>query len=244
MPLSIIGACPNGHRMMHSLSRKVDIRNLKEHFSIGIDIQTQRDCCYAVINDTGKLLKSGWFSNPMFEAASLIKELQYSSVVYVGIDAPRMPLTSKRQWYWSGKKRRWHSRGNQKGNGRHCEIVISAHRLGNPQWTPLEEAAPEWIKLGFQLFIALEGFVTVHEVFPTASYALLKGNNDVRINADFSACQPGPKDMLDAWVAAVTVREFVEGRGTEVGGGDALGTIILPRPLQEPVIAEVLKWPK
>jgi hypothetical protein len=49
--------------------------------------------------------------------------------------------------------------------------------------------------------------------------------------------------MLDAWVAAATVMEFVEGRGTEVGGGDGLGTIILPRPLPEPVIDEVLVWP-
>jgi len=36
------------------------------------------------------------------------------------------------------------------------------------------------------------------------------------------------------------VREFVEGRGRDVGGGDGLGTIILPRPLAEPVIKEVL----
>ena len=78
--------------------------------------------------------------------------------------------------------------------------------------------------------------------FPSASYALLHGNSDVRIHADFSACKPGPKDMLDAWVAAATVREFVEGRGTEVGGGDGLGTIILPRPIPN-LIDEVLKWP-
>ena len=63
------------------------------------------------------------------------------------------------------------------------------------------------------------------------------------INVDFSACSPGPKDMLDAWLAAATVKEFVKGRGTEVGGGDGLGTIILPRPLPEPVIREVLSWP-
>jgi hypothetical protein len=49
--------------------------------------------------------------------------------------------------------------------------------------------------------------------------------------------------MLDAWVAAATVKEFVEGRGTEVGDGDGLGTIILPRPLPGPVIKEVLVWP-
>jgi predicted nuclease with RNAse H fold len=210
---------------------------------VGIDIQTRRDCCYALINETGKLEKSGWFSDPISDAEGLIKELQSSSQVAVGIDAPRMPLTSKRQWYWEGNKRRWSRRGNQKGNGRHCEIVISAHRLANPQWTPLAEAAPEWMKLGFQLFSALEGLVTVYEVFPTASYALLQGKTDIRIDADFSACQPGPKDMLDAWVAAVTVKEFVGGRGIEVGGGDSLGTIILPRPLPESVIYEVIHWP-
>jgi hypothetical protein len=49
--------------------------------------------------------------------------------------------------------------------------------------------------------------------------------------------------MLDAWVAAVTVREFVNGKGTEIGGGDGFGTIILPRPLSDPVINEVLEWP-
>jgi hypothetical protein len=49
--------------------------------------------------------------------------------------------------------------------------------------------------------------------------------------------------MIDSWVAAATLREFAEGRGDEVGGGDGLGTIILPRPLPDPVIMEVLLWP-
>lgn len=92
------------------------------------------------------------------------------------------------------------------------------------------------------MIIALESHAIVYEVFPTASYACLQGNSDVRIDADFSACKPGPKDMLDALVAAATVREFVNGRGTEVGGGDGLGTIILPRPIPN-LIDEVLKWP-
>ena len=100
------------------------------------------------------------------------------------------------------------------------------------------------MKLGFTLYPALEEHATVYEVFPTAAYASLQGHSDVRIDADFSACKPGPKDMLDAWIAAATVREFVEARGVEVGGGDGLGTIILPRPLPEPVIEEVLAWPE
>jgi len=49
--------------------------------------------------------------------------------------------------------------------------------------------------------------------------------------------------MLDAMVAAITVREFVSGNGIEVGGSDGLGAIILPWPLSEPVIDEVLEWP-
>ena len=99
------------------------------------------------------------------------------------------------------------------------------------------------MKTGFKIYSAIENFAQVHEVFPSASYTLLHGNTDVRINTDFSACKPGPKDMLDAWVAAATVKEFIEGRGNEVGGGDGLGTIILPRPLPEPVIEAVLDWP-
>lgn len=212
-------------------------------FFIGIDIQIRRDCCYAVIDDAGTLIDSGWFSNAETDPVLLVKRWSKSGQIYVGIDAPRMPLIAKRQWYWNRDRRLWVKRGSQKGYGRHCEIVVSAHRLANPQWTPLEEEAPEWMNLGFKLYSALEGFTKAHEVFPTASYALLQGNTDVRIDADFSACKPGPKDMLDAWVAAATVREFVEGRGAEVGGGDGLGTIILPRPLPGPVIEEVLKWP-
>ena len=213
-----------------------------KHF-VGIDIQTRRDCSYAAINETGKLVKSGWFSYPILEAVDLIKELQSLSQVAVGIDAPRMPLVSKRKWYWSGAKRKWSPRKAQKGNGRHCEVVISAHHLANPQWTPLEPDSPEWMMLGFKLFSALQEYTIVYEAFPTASYASLYGNLDVRINANFSACAPGPKDMIDAMIAAVTVREFVAGKGLEVGGGDGLGTIILPRPLPDPVIEEVLEWP-
>ena len=215
---------------------------INDAFYIGIDIQIRKNCCYAVINDTGILIDSGWFSNTELDAVDLLKRWSKTGQVYVGIDAPGMPLVSKRKWYWSGAKQRWSQRKAQKGNGRHCEVVISAHRLANPQWTPLEKDAPEWMLLGFKLFSVLENHSTVYEVFPTASYASLQGNSDVRMDADFSACKPGPKDMIDAMVAAVTVREFVNGRGTEVGGGDGLGTIILPRPLPNP-IDKVLMWP-
>jgi len=99
------------------------------------------------------------------------------------------------------------------------------------------------MKLGFRLYEASEGLAKTHEVFHSASYNLLSGVSDVRVEIDFSACKPGPKDMFDAWAAAATAREFAQGRGAEVGDGDGLGTIILPRPLTEPVIKEVLNWP-
>ena len=44
-------------------------------------------------------------------------------------------------------------------------------------------------------------------------------------------------------MASVTVREFIHGNGTEVGNRDGLGSIVLPRPIPQPLIAEVLKWP-
>jgi hypothetical protein len=210
---------------------------------IGIDIQIRQNCCYAVIDTSGTVVDSDWFPNAETDVIDLVNRWTETAQVEVGIDAPRMPLITKRQWYWNRSRRRWDKRGSQRGYGRHCEIVISAHRLANPQWTPVKGEAPEWMNLGFKLYSALEGFAKVHEVFPTASYALLQGNTDVRIDADFSACKPGAKDMIDAWVAAATVREFVEERGSEVGGGDGLGMIILPRPLPEPVINEVLVWP-
>ena len=78
--------------------------------------------------------------------------------------------------------------------------MISAHRLANPQWTLLEEAAPEWMKLGFKVFSVLDEIITVDEVFPTACYVFLQGSTDIHIDADFSGCHPGSKDMLDAWV--------------------------------------------
>jgi predicted nuclease with RNAse H fold len=211
---------------------------------IGFDIQIRRDCCYAVIDTSGTLVDSGWVASTKSDVIKLIELWSQSDRIAIGVDAPRMPLNSRRLWYWNRNQRRWEKRNAQKGYGRHCEIIISAHKIANPQWTPLADEAPGWMNLGFNLFTAAERFAAVYEVFPTASYTLLEGNSDVRINTDFSACKPGPKDMLDAWIAAITVKEYAERRGTEVGGGDGLGTIVLPRPLPEPVIKEVLDWPE
>ena len=42
----------------------------------------------------------------------------------------------------------------------------------------------------------------------------------------------------------MTVYEFVHGRGAEVGNGDGLGSIILPRQLKDVKSSEILCWPR
>ena len=102
---------------------------------------------------------------------------------------------------------------------------------------------PDWMRLGFELFKAAEavGHQT-HEVFPSASYYLL-GRTSARLTVNLGAFHLAPKDILDAYVAAYTVAEFVEGRGSEVGGGDGLGAIILPRHLPANIAPALLEWP-
>jgi len=211
---------------------------------IGVDVQKNRGCCFSVIDNRSEVTESGWLTVPHMEIKELIGKLRENCQVLIGIDAPRQPLITPREWYWVGRQRRWRRRHDERGYGRHCEVVIKAHGLANPQWTPVVPDIPDWMDIGFRLFHELEDSLPVYEVFPTASYSVLSGVEDVRLNINFSACWPGPKDMLDAFVAAATVRELFEGRGQEVGGGDGLGTIILPRPLPDPVIQEVLEWPE
>ena len=71
---------------------------------------------------------------------------------------------------------------------------------------------------------------------------MLRDDASAKVEVRLGDLAPHPKDMLDAYVAAATVREFIQGRGCEVGGCDGLGSIILPRPISKP-IQEVLKWP-
>jgi hypothetical protein len=98
------------------------------------------------------------------------------------------------------------------------------------------------MQLGFELFEELGRDFSVYEVFPSASYAMFSGDSSAQMKVLLGGFAPGPKDMLDAYVAAATTREFIQGRGSEVGGGDGLGSIILPRPISNP-IAGVLTWP-
>jgi hypothetical protein len=218
-------------------------------FYLGIDVQSSRGCPFAVLDQSGEHVEAGWLSGDLGEIVrGLGRALDRhsgtcGSSLSVGIDAPRMPLPSPRQWYWDGKTARWRPpRSSDGGNGRHCEIVIAAHRIANPQWTPHRPPFPQWMQLGFALFTNLGKCAPTYEVFPSASYALMDGDPPIRIGVQLKGFARGPKDVLDAYIAAATVREFVEGRGYAVGGGDGLGEIILPRLLPKP-IKEVLKWP-
>lgn len=209
---------------------------------IGIDVQAARDCPFAVLDTRTSIVReTGWIA--AYELVEKVQQLasRHGDAVFA-IDAPRMPLPAPRAWYWRNN-RGWHrGAGNEKGKGRHCEVVIKASNLANPQWTPLAEDAPEWMQHGFKIFESLQGRARALEVFPSASYRMLNEGGDVQIAMPLKGFLPGPKDMLDAVVAAVTGMEFLAGRGQEVGGGDGLGTIVLPRRISSD-ITEVLHWP-
>lgn len=135
-------------------------------------------------------------------------------------------------------------RPGDRGLGRHCEVVVSALSLAHPQWTPLATRVPDGMALGFACFEALgllEPRVQVYEVFPSASYRLFD-DRAPRIEMSLAGFGPGPKDMLDAYCAAATVREFALGRGWEAGGGDGYGTIVLPGARRSTGSA-VHQWP-
>ncbi|WP_372806746.1 hypothetical protein [Pontiella sp.] len=201
-----------------------------------------RPCAFAVVDATGTLLENGWFEHAR-EAFSALETLAARYRLHLGIDAPRQPLSEPRNWYWNGPKKVWRARKpSEKGVGRHCEVAVKAHNLANPQWTPLKKEAPDWMQLGFELFQTLERLGSTYEAFPSATYTMLENDPSLQLTVNFTRMGPGKTDMLDAWMAAATVREYVEGRGMEVGGGDGLGTLILPRKLSAPIRA-VLDWP-
>jgi hypothetical protein len=210
---------------------------------LGIDISERRGCAIAVLDAHGRSVGARWTASDVDAVVDAVRTLGNGTDVAIGIDAPRMPLPTPRAWYWDAKSAGWRARKpSDRGWGRHCEVVIASLGLANPQWTPLADNAPAWMRFGFDLFDALAPMATVHEIFPSAAYRQLAEADDLRIELPFTGFASGPKDMLDAYLGAVAVREFTQGRGAVVGGGDQLGGIVLPLPLSV-APAALLTWP-
>jgi hypothetical protein len=224
-------------------------KTLKYLYFLGVDVQIRRPCTYYVLDQDLDYVTSGFLGGSDIEEISqnlrsLAKFLLDQGVggLAVGIDAPRMGLPAPRLWYWRGGA--WVPRtAKERGYGRHCEVVVKALGLGNPQWTRMEDDSPTWMKLGYRLFESLEDLGSVFEVFPSASYRMLKETKHPPISLSLKGFAGQTKDMLDACVAAYTVWAFYNGRGTKVGGGDGLGAIVLPEKLAVPGSHPVLHWP-
>lgn len=199
----------------------------------GIDVQVKRGCCYFIIDKNKKFLDSGWIKeNISLSFNNLFLELtnKKPEQVVIGIDAPRMPLDKLRKRQFNKKTKSWIDNGSEKF-GRECEVIIKSYNIANPQWTRTLKESPEWMCLGFSIYESLKNFQFVYEVFPSASYKMLE-NENVKYELCLNKFNGGVKDILDASVAAITVYEFVNGRGCEVGGDDGLGTIVLPRNVE------------
>ena len=217
---------------------------------IGVDVQMKRRCSYLVLDEDCRQLDSGWLEGEDNTAiCQNLKELvnkhrrDGGGEVAIGIDAPRMPLPAPRQYFWKGNS--WVEKtSSEKGYGRHCEVVIKSLNIGNPQWTRPADQSPPWMHLGYALFAALTEHPQVFEAYPAASFFLLKDRELPLVTISFANFKPGPRDMLDACIAALTVHQFMHGLGSQVGGGDGLGTIILPVPLPVSSDHRVLNWPQ
>jgi predicted nuclease with RNAse H fold len=207
---------------------------------VGVDVQEKRGIPYVVMDSDYSVLESGWLSvdGAAGELVAVLDGLHGKPVV--GIDAPRMPISRPRTWRCS--RGTWR-RSDAGLAGRHCEIAVRALGLANPQWTPMAPAAPKWMQLGFELFAmsTLRGYQTL-EVFPSATYeALRRDGSTHHVPVPLENLVLGAKDMLDAVGAAYTVARFSRGLGSEVGGGDGLGTIVLPTPVED---HPALRWPE
>lgn len=203
-----------------------------EYFA-GIDVQINRGCCYYVLDKEKIYITSGWLKENIPQSfRKFFIDISGNDIntIAIGIDAPRMPIKKLRKRSFDKKINSWIEKGDEKF-GRECEVIVKSYNLANPQWTRTHAESPDWIKLGFSIFEALKEFPFVYEVFPSASYKMLRDQN-IKYELSLNSFATGVKDMLDASVAAFTVLEFINERGCEVGGEDELGTIVLPRKLK------------
>jgi len=125
-------------------------------------------------------------------------------------------------------------------NGRECERKLRRRYFPevNPQWAPTAEnfekkALPwhEWLKVGFYFFEAFgNNKSNVIEVFPAASYVLLKKSD---ISIQLPVCRIDKRyreDILDATIAAITGYYYNKGNEHhESVGNDEEGQIVIPK---------------
>jgi hypothetical protein len=198
----------------------------------GIDVQISRGCCFYIIDKNKKYVSGGWIKEKIpqtFQKLFKILSDNQTDTIAIGIDAPRMPIKKLRSRNFNKQTNLWIESRDAKV-GRECEVMIKSYSIANPQWTRTLKDSPEWMRLGFSIYKSLKDFPFVYEVFPSASYKMLS-NANVEYELCLNEFNGGVKDMLDASVAAITVFEFINGRGCEVGGEDGLGTIVLPRKI-------------
>lgn len=199
----------------------------------GIDVQIRRGCSYYIIDNHRNFIDSGWIRENIpisFKELLLRTSNQEPKQIAIGIDSPRMPIKKFRKRTFDNKLNSWLDSDIEK-LGRECEVIVKSYNIANPQWTRTLKDSPDWMQLGFSIYDALIGFPFVYEVFPSASYKMLEKEN-VKYELCLNNFSIGVKDMLDASVGAITVYEFINGRGCEVGGKDGLGTIVLPRKIK------------
>lgn len=207
-------------------------RKNKIKYYAGVDVQISRGCCYYIIDENKNFVTSGWIKENIPQTLNkILTEISNNKhqTIAVGVDAPRMPIKKFRNRSYDKKSNSWIDNSDKKV-GRECEVIIKSYNIGNPQWTRTLDDSPEWMKLGYSIFKSFKKFPFVYEVFPSASYRMLEKEN-VKYELCLNNFTGGVKDMLDASVAAITVYEFINGRGCEVGGDDGLGTIVLPRKI-------------
>lgn len=200
----------------------------------GIDVQVNRGCCYYIIDKNKKYVLSDWIKQNIPQTFNKIfTEItdNHLETIAIGIDAPRTPIKRLRNRIYNKESNSWIVTSDRKV-GRECEVIIKSFNIGNPQWTRKLRESPNWMKLGFSIYKSLINFPYVYEVFPSASYKMLEEEN-IKYEICLNNFITGIKDIMDASVAAITVYEFIKGRGCEVGGEDGLGTIVLPRKITQ-----------
>ena len=71
---------------------------------VGIDVQAARDCPFAVLDATSRMIDAGWLSVSGLTGSVQALARRYPGVCFA-IDAHRIALPAPRAWYW--RNRRW-----------------------------------------------------------------------------------------------------------------------------------------